>query len=85
MATMQLFTAADLAVFILSIVLFQRLPTRLLSKRRDAGSQKAASPDLEASFTEPARRLRAELLAALPDSVVMPKNAGRFGESVKQN
>jgi FAD/FMN-containing dehydrogenase len=84
MATVQLFAVANFTAFILFIFLFRCLRIRSSSTRRDAGSEKVPHLDLEASFTEPARQLRAKLIAALPDSVVTPENAARFTESVKQ-
>jgi len=84
MATVKLFTAANFALFVLFLFLFQRLRIRSSSTRRDAESEESLDMNLDASFTDAARQLRAKLVAALPDSVVTPENAAKFEESVKQ-
>ncbi|KAH3949818.1 hypothetical protein HBH70_047190 [Parastagonospora nodorum] len=65
-----------------SLVLLYRLRARSSQKQRDAESKKPSQRDLEASFTEEARRMRKRLIEALPESVISPENAASFKESI---
>jgi FAD/FMN-containing dehydrogenase len=83
MAVIQLFTAANIAALSLCIFIAYRLRQRSSATQLDAEAKKPSHLDLDAIFSEPARQLRAKLIAALPESVISPEDAARFEDCVK--
>jgi FAD/FMN-containing dehydrogenase len=69
-------------VFLTSAILLYRLRVRSSQTKRDAESKKPTPRDIEASFSEEARRMHKKLIEALPDSIISPENITSFKESM---
>ncbi|KAH7083490.1 hypothetical protein BKA63DRAFT_153972 [Paraphoma chrysanthemicola] len=81
MASPLLLTSATV-VFTTFIFFVYRLRVRSSQIRRDAEAEKPKYHELDASFSEPALRLRAKLIAALPASIISPEDARSFEASM---
>ncbi|KAF2023418.1 FAD-binding domain-containing protein [Setomelanomma holmii] len=79
-STMLLTSAA--VVLVTSIFIAYRLQVRSSKTRRDAEAEKPNHLNLDASLSESALRLRKNLMAVLPDSIIIPANSNSFKKSM---